>query len=91
MTLDGKKTNDIVVNMKSVPVPADALSPDGEIEYKQVVEFAVAQGLPQGQFIEYQVFYEKAIARPENGRLLEGKTVKIQDGTVFNVTYTDKS
>lgn len=78
--------------MKQKAIDTATLTRDGEITFDQVVEIARADGgLPSGEYIEYEIYYDNAIARPQNGRLFEGKSVKIQDGTSFNVTYTDKS
>ena len=92
IVIEDKGTIDIVVNMQEKVVHTDDLSPDGEISFDQVVGLASeGGGLPSGPYIEYEVFYENALGRPLEGRLYPDKGVKIQDGTVFNVTYTDKS
>ena len=92
MVIEDKDTVDIIINMEEKVFNIGDLSPDGEITFDQVVGVARDEcGLPSGPFIEYEVYYDNAIARPENGRLSSGQSVKIQDGTVFNVTYTDKS
>ena len=92
MVIENKDNIDIIINMEDKVVHSADLSPDGEISFDQVVQVARDEfGLPSGPYIEYEVFYDKAIARPENGRLYAGQSVKIQDGTIFNVTYTDKS
>ena len=92
MVIEDKKKIDIIINMEEKAVNSDDLSQDGEITFEQVVELASSEGgLPSGPNIEYEVYYDNAIARPPNGRLHPGRSVKIQDGTSFNVTYTDKS
>ena len=92
MVTEDKDTVDIIVNMQEKVVQTDALTPDGEISFDQVVGLASEEGgLPSGPYIEYEVFFEKGLGRPGEGRLYPDKRVKIQDGTVFNVTYTDKS
>jgi len=92
MSTDGKKAIDIIVNMEGKAIDTAILTPDGEISFDQVVDIARSDGgLPSGEFIEYEVYYDNAIARPQNGRLYERENVKIQNGTSFNVTYTDKS
>lgn len=91
MTID-KETIDIIVNMEKRAIGLDILSPDQEISFDQVVALATEEGrLPTGPYIEYEVLYENAIARPQDGVLRQGKSVKVQDGTIFNVTFTDKS
>ena len=92
MVTEDKDTVDIIVNMQEKVVQTDALTPDGEISFDQVVVLASeGGGLPSGPYIEYEVFFENGLGRPREGRLYPDKGVKIQDGTVFNVTYTDKS
>ena len=92
MVIKDKDTIDIVVNMEEKTVDSGDLSPDAEITFDQVVGLASEGGsLPSGPYIEYEVFYEKALSRPREGRLYPDNGVKIQDGTVFNVTYTDKA
>ena len=90
MTLENKDTIRIVVNLRDREIPKNQLSPDGEISYDLVLQIA-QETLPSGPYIEYEIFYEGAVARPRDGRLEGGKSVKIEDGTVFNVTFTDKS
>jgi hypothetical protein len=46
---------------------------------------------PTGQNIMYTVSYEDGPPSNPQGALLEGETVKIKDGMIFNVTPTDKS
>ena len=92
MVTEDKHTINIIINMEEKVVDSDDLSPDGEITVDQVVGVAQDEcGLPAGPYIVYEVYYDNAIARPQNGRLYPGQGVKIQDGTTFNVTYTDKS
>ena len=92
MVIEHKKKFDIIINMEEKVVNSGDLSPDGEISFEQVVELACGEGgLPSGPNIEYEIYYDNAIARPPNGRLYPDQSVKIQDGTSFNVTYTDKS
>ena len=92
MVIEDKDTIDIIINMEEKVVHSGDLSPDGEITFDQVVGVARDEGgLPSGPYIEYEVYYDNAISRPPDGRLYPGRGVKIQDGTIFNVTYTDKS
>ena len=62
----------------------------GEISYDSVVGLAF-DPLPSGPNIMFTVSYRNGAGRPPEGRLLPGQNVKIQDGTVFNASYTDKS
>ncbi len=90
MTLKDKDTVRIMVNLKEIEIPVSELSEGDEISYGQVLEIAIKE-LPTGEYIEYEIYYEKAADRPDSGELKEGAEVKIQDGTIFNVTYTDRS
>lgn len=92
MAIEDKDTIDIVINLVDKVVRRDDLSPDGEISFEQVVGLACEEGgLPSGPNIEYEVYYDDANGRPPDGRLYPGQLVKIQDGSSFNVTYTNKS
>ena len=94
MTLiDSEKAITIVVNARQKTIAEADLTRDGEISYQQVLALAsdTPGWLRPGPNIEYTVSYRNALSRPDSGDLLEGQTVKIQDGTVFNATATDKS
>ena len=92
MVLEDKDIISIIVNMAEKAVNVDDLSRDGEISFDQVLGLAREDDeIPSGPYIEYEIFYDNAISRPPDGRLYEDKSVKIQNGTSFNVTYTDKS
>ena len=83
----------VVVNARQKEVLASELSPNGEIDFDQVIEIAsdTPGWLSPGRTIIYTVAYRNAAGRPTDGDLLEGQSVKIQDGTIFNATSTDKS
>ncbi len=78
------------VNGREREISLKELSPDGEIAFDQVVRLAFADP-PSGQFIMFTVTYRNGAGRPPKGRLSAGQSVKVQDGTIFNVAYTDKS
>ena len=80
----------IVVNGRKRVVPSKDLSSDGEISFKRVVSLAFDPP-PFGPYIVFTVSYRNGAGRPPDGRLIAGQSVKIQDGTVFNVSFTDKS
>jgi hypothetical protein len=66
-----------------------------EVEHR-VLTFreVVALAYPDPDFkptIIYTVTYKKAVAPMHQGSLIEGEKVEIKNGTVFNVTKTDKS
>lgn len=89
MTED-KDTITVTVNGREKPVPSSELSSDGELSFDQVVRIAFDPP-PSGQNIVITVTYRNGAGRPPEGRLLAGQRVKVQDGTIFNVTPTDKS
>ena len=63
----------------------------GDVTYDQIVAFGVALGLPTGANILYTITYRKAESKPHAGDLVQGGKVEAREGTVFNVTATDKS
>lgn len=75
----------IVVNGTEETVRGD------DVTYDQIVAIGVALGLPTGPNILYTITYRKAESKPHEGDLAEGGTVKVKEGTIFNVTATDKS
>ena len=91
--VEQKDTITIVVNARQKIVSVNELTPDGEINFGQVITLAsdTPGWLSPGPNIVYTVSYRNAISRPPDGDLLEGRGVKIQDGTIFNATATDKS
>lgn len=79
-----KKTVTIVVNGREKEVEKDELS------FEEVV--ALAFGPPAaGDNIIYTVTYKRGQGNKPEGTLVEGDTVKVKDGMVFNATRTDKS
>lgn len=62
---------------------------DHHVTFQQIVDFA--DDLPRGANITYSVTYQFADQKPDAGVLAEAGRVKIQDGTKFDVTATDKS
>lgn len=51
----------------------------------------LAHPLTSGPNYEYTIDYRNAAGEKPKGELLQGETVKIKDGTTFDVTATDKS
>ncbi len=74
----------IIVNGREKVVTSEELS------YDEVVRLAFDPP-PFGPDIMITVTYRNGAGRPPEGTLIAGQSVKIQDGTVFNVTATDKS
>jgi hypothetical protein len=78
------KTFKIIVNAERKEVTKKILT------FHDVVELAFPN--PQtGPLIVYTVTYKKAVAPQHQGTLIEGGKVEIKNGTIFNVTKTDKS
>ncbi len=63
---------------------------DEELTFDRVVALAF-EDPPTGEFICFTIIYRKAGGRKPEGILIEGEAVKLRDGTVINVTVTDKS
>ena len=60
-----------------------------KVSFEEVVRLAFDN--PSHDTTMYTVSYRNADQRPPNGTLVAGQTVKVQNGTVFNVTATNKS
>ena len=80
----------IIVDGTPRVVSLDELTPGDEISYEQVVKLS-SKTIPTGPYIDVEVDYTNAVARPPDGSLKAGESVKIQDGTVFDVEFTDRS
>lgn len=63
---------------------------DEELTFDQVVALAFDDP-PVGEFICFTITYRGAGGRKPAGTLVKGESVKVKDGTIFNVTVTDKS
>ena len=63
---------------------------DEELTFDQVVGLAF-EDPPTGEYICFTITYRNAGGRKPEGTLVEGEVVKVKDGTIFNVTVTDKS
>jgi hypothetical protein len=61
-----------------------------EMSFAEIVALAFEN--PQtGPNIVYTITYRRGHGNKPEGTLVEGETVKIKDGMIFNVTATDKS
>jgi hypothetical protein len=74
----------IIVNGREKKVTTDELS------YEQVLDLAYNNNPPSGPYIVITVTYRND-AHHKQGTLVVGQTVEIRNGTIFNVTATDKS
>jgi len=61
-----------------------------ELSFTEIVALAF-DNPPQGENIVITVTYRRGEGNKPEGILLEGETVKIKEGMIFNVTATDKS
>ena len=75
---------EIIVNARPHKVEHD------EVTFDEIVNLAYPDG-GRGALISYTILYYEAGGRETEGGLSEGEKVKVKDGTVFNVTRTDRS
>ena len=81
---DTDKVFDIIVNGTHYSVPNE------EVSFDQVVDIGYPDG-GRGPLITYTVDFYNGGGRPSEDKLTQGQKVKVKDGTVFNVTRTDRS
>jgi hypothetical protein len=74
----------IVVNGRSKVVT------DKDIAFAEVVALAF-DSVPTGPNIVFTVTYRRGHGNKPEGTMVEGDTVKVKEGMIFNVTATDKS
>ena len=74
----------VIVNGRQKIVDSD------EVTFEEVIRLTFDPP-PSGPYIVFTVSYRNGAGRPPEGRLVSGQKVKVQDGTIFNVTATDKS
>jgi hypothetical protein len=75
----------IIVNAEEKPVSAGTLS------FDEVVSLAYNGDPPAGENWLFTVTFRRGHGNKPEGSLVEGETVKLKDGMVFNVTGTDQS
>jgi len=78
------KQSTIIVNGREKVVT------DKELSFDAVVDLAF-ENPQRGENIVFTITYRKGDDKKPEGTLVEGKTVKIKNGMIFNVTRTDKS
>ena len=82
--LDVDKGFDIIINGTPYRVPND------EVSFDEIVDLSYPDG-GRGPLIKYTIDFYNGAGRPPEGKLTEGQGAKVKDGTVFNVTRTDRS
>ena len=87
---ENKDTLTLFVNGEKKEVSLKELSPDGEISFAEIVRLAFDSPTPD-QLSMFTVSYVNGAGRPTEGILYEGESVKVKDGTEFDVAHTDKS
>lgn len=75
----------IIVNGREKVVPKK-----GELSFAEIVALAFDTP-PTGPNIVFTITYRRGQGNKPEGTLVDGETVKIKDGMIFNVTATDKS
>jgi hypothetical protein len=60
------------------------------LSFEQVVQLAF-ENPPTGPNVVFTISYTGAAGPKPHGTLTKGQSVKVKDGTVFNVRATDKS
>jgi hypothetical protein len=84
MSEKSTKTVTIVVNGREKEVARDTLS------FAEIVTLAF--GAPtDGAKTAYTVTFKRGHGNKPEGSLVEGESVEVKDGMIFNVTRTDKS
>ena len=61
-----------------------------EISFEEVAGLAFGQ-VPAGENVAFTVTYRRGRGNKPSGSLVEGESVKVKDGMIFNATKTDKS
>jgi len=61
-----------------------------ELCFSEVVQLAFDDP-PSGPYIVFTITYRRGEGQKQEGTLIEGETVKVKDGMIFNVKATDKS
>jgi hypothetical protein len=78
------KTTTVVINGRELEVDKKELS------FAEIVELAFGT-TPSGDNIIFTITYKRGHGDKPDGTLVEGDSVKVKEGMIFNVTRTDKS
>ena len=62
----------------------------GRLTFDQLVALAFDDP-PTGEFICFTITYRRGQGNKPEGTLVEGESVRVREGMIFNVTATDKS
>lgn len=62
----------------------------GELSFEEIVALAF-DNPPTGPNICFTITYKRGAGNKPEGSLVEGESVKVKDGMIFNVSATDKS
>jgi outer membrane protein assembly factor BamB len=84
MEKNNEKEVTIIVNGREKTVEKNA-----ELSFSDIV--ALAFDNTPGENTMFTVTYRKGQGNKPEGTLVDGDTVKVKDGMIFNVTATDKS
>ncbi|MBI4220652.1 MAG: multiubiquitin domain-containing protein [Chloroflexi bacterium] len=63
---------------------------DKELTFAEIVALAF-DNPPSGPNIVFTVTYRRGQGNKPEGTMVDGETVKVKEGMIFNVTATDKS
>lgn len=80
-----EKTVTIIVNGRPKEIDKNA-----DLTYEQIVALAFPNP-PTGQNVQFTVQYTRGQGNKPSGVLIEGQSVKVKDGMVFDVTATNRS
>lgn len=61
-----------------------------KLTYDEVIDLAFSPR-PTGENIEFTITFRRGHGNKPEGTLVQGESVKVKDGMIFNVTTTDKS
>ena len=82
--MGNEKEITIIVNTREKSVPKTDYS------FAQIVDLGFDTP-PTGENIEFTITYRRGHGKKPEGSLIEGDTVPLKDGMIFNVRATDKS
>jgi hypothetical protein len=80
----GDRTVTLIVNGRKKPWH------EKKISFREVVELAYGTYDPSPN-VSYTVTFSKGPDQNPEGRLVDGKSVRVKDGMIFNVKRTNKS